>query len=256
MLSEQRYKEVKAVFQKQNATILAEGVEVPPTEIDIRLNADLFEVIGHFTHNKLTTEEMFNAFDFLNDVLQYKKAKYAMPVGKNDKIRVQMRIMEELPETAGKLTMAEKEAFAFCVWYCTCFQIYDEKRKMSLSTLCHFDSIERVESIYAMSKRRYPELFQFVEDNDLSSNDDYGFSLENPVMLTSVRLSYVYLSKLFYNGMPIRYQRQGSRMNSKGVMIDVYLIEGVPERMSKIYINAYAQQPILKAPLGFRLVSL
>ena len=60
MLSEKRYGEVISVFEEK-------GIQL--NENDIRLYADVFEVIAHFINDKLTTKEMMEAYDFLSDVI-------------------------------------------------------------------------------------------------------------------------------------------------------------------------------------------
>ena len=95
-------------------------------ESDTKIYANVFEVIAYFVNNKLTDEEMFLAYDFLSDFLLNKKVEYNVFVSKEDRIRAQVRVMEEIPETAGKLTMKEKIGFAFCMYSAVCLQKYDE----------------------------------------------------------------------------------------------------------------------------------
>ena len=117
LINENRYEVTKQLFEKHN-------IDMP--ESDTKIYANVFEVIAYFVNNKLTDEEMFLAYDFLSDFLLNKKVEYNVFVSKEDRIRAQVRVMEEIPETAGKLTMKEKIGFAFCMYSAVCLQKYDE----------------------------------------------------------------------------------------------------------------------------------
>ena len=103
LINGNRYEVTKQLFEKHN-------IDMP--ESDTKIYANVFEVIAYFVNNKLTDEEMFLAYDFLSDFLLNKKVEYNVFVSKEDRIRAQVRVMEEIPETAGKLTMKEKIGFA------------------------------------------------------------------------------------------------------------------------------------------------
>ena len=121
MISEKRYLSVKQLFKELGFDNL--------TDHEIELYADMFEIIAEFTHNKLSDREMITAYDILVDTADGRNFKFAVDVPKADRIKVQLRLMEELPETAGKLTLDEKEKFAFCVYYSYFIELYEKRIK-------------------------------------------------------------------------------------------------------------------------------
>ena len=191
MISETRFNETKDMFNKSTATL---------SDDKIALYADMFEIIGSYIHNKLTTAEIVNTYTFLRELILGKLPKLAVAVKKDDRIRVQLRIMEEIRLIKDKLTDDEKQFFAFCVWYSTFVEIYDKATGTSKRGIYDFTSIEHVKAEFEYEKAQFPGFFMVTQYEDHSDQADYGYSLENPIMLTSIPVSYAYLDLLQYNG--------------------------------------------------------
>lgn len=251
LINEKRYEITKQLFEKHN---------IDMSESDTRIYANVFEVIAYFVNNKLTDEEMLTAFDFLADFLLNEKVEYCVYVSKEDRIRAQVRVMEEIPETAGKLTLEEKIGFAFCMYSAVCLQVYDEQSDTINNGITLFDSIERIEKNLKLEQQRRPEFF-VIEKQSAKKADDYGYSAANPIKVTSIRMGYEYLEHLTYNGEPIEYKRIGSDYFD-GYAIDKYIIFKTKgfgifkkeEFIAELYINPYSSSTPKIAPKGFKLL--
>ncbi len=237
-------------FEEVKALCKEFGFSLPDRDIELNVNA--LNVMADLTNGKLTTRELFEAYDFLNDLITGKKPSYAIMGSTSESIRVQSRIMEEIPQTAGKLTPEEKELFAFCVYHITYGQVYNEKTGTISSGLVDFDSTEHVRMIYEDLRRLRPSLFTAATTCDSPVPDDYGLSKEHPVMLTSVRMSYMYLDSLCYRGQPVTYNRLGSTSNGRDIL-DVYDVSSADGERWTLYIDAYADTPVKRPPKGLSL---
>lgn len=251
LINEKRYEITKQIFDKHN-------IDMP--EYDTKLYANVFEVISYFVNNKLTDEEIFTAYDFLSDFLLNKKVEYNVFVSKEDRIRAQVRVMEEIPETAGKLTMKEKIGFAFCMYSAVCLKVYDKNNNSTLNGIALFDSIEHIEKNMKLEQKRRPDFF-VIEMQNANEHDNYGYSMSNPIKATSVHMGYIYLKHLLYNGKPIEYKRIGS-MYFDDYAIDKYKIFKTKgfwifkkeEHITELYINPYSSNTPKIAPKGFELI--
>lgn len=251
MINTLRYQDVKKIFEK-NKVALAEA--------DIRLYADMFEIIAQLTNGKLTNEEMFSSFDFLSNLILGKEVRYAPVVRKEDRIRIQLRMMEELPELSGKLTEDEKRAFAFCVYQATCIQVYNEESGELQSGLTTFTSKDRIIGELNHEMSTCPEFFAVEAKSVLAHKlGKFAYSKDNPIQTTSIPMSYQYLNSLKYKGKPVKYERIGSFTGANGHLVDGYRINTKSGLFAKatehiIYIDAYADTISQKAPEGFTLV--
>ena len=142
--------EARALF-KENSIQLGER--------DIFLYGNAFEIISSLIHGKLTTREIFEAFDFLSDLILNKKHQYGF-IRRDDRIKAQIQIMEEIPQIAGKLTPEEKEALAFCVYHATCVRVFNEDTNKVVTGLTDFTSLEHILQCYEDAKRIRLELFE------------------------------------------------------------------------------------------------
>lgn len=251
VLNYHRYQELQQIMQ-ENGVLLDDS--------DIALYADLFEIIGVFIQNKLTTQELFEAYDFLSDLIQGNLPQHAAFVSKEDRVRIQLRYMEVLPQTSGRLTEAEKELFAFCVYYSTCVQVFDEESNMIKSALIEFTSVEKARELYEAEKKSRPSFFDLVNEPDYSNSEKYGLDPDYPIMLTSVSMSAEYMNALRFGDQKIEFERNGSMTNSRNEIIDAYSVKATEKGFLKkrsrewiIYINPYASKPAVKPPKGFNL---
>lgn len=252
MLSEKRYVEVISVFEEK-------GIEL--TDEDVRLYADVFEVISHFTNNKLTSREMIEVYDFLSDVVLNRRPDIKIHVEKKDRIRVQVALMDKIPFIGDKLDLNEKIMFAFCVYLSECTRIYDEKTNKETNGIVLFESVESIECEFEEYKSFNPSLFDIVVDNRLNEEkEDFGYCKNNPVLTVSVGDSYNYLSRLTSDSGKVMYSRVGSCAAENGHILDMYNVTVIRKKLFvkkrqdyKIYIDAYADSTSQRAPKPFRL---
>lgn len=252
LLSEKRFDEVKELFIKYDVGLSSYS--------DIMLYANAFEIISEFTHHKLTTTDIFHAYDFISDVALNKRMDIIAHVAKEDRIRVMVRMLEECPETKGKLTVEEKVAFAYCVNLGECTRILDEEAGMTHNGIVLFDSFEHIKAEFEYEKAEFPKRF-VIADCPTRFDETYGYSMDNPINATSVRTSYLYLNSLRYQGKKIEYKRICSSKNNCGKIIDKYdiyakkgLFKNKSVKVATIYINSYCDEMPKVAPKGFTLV--
>ncbi|MBQ4518023.1 MAG: hypothetical protein II997_05515 [Clostridia bacterium] len=252
MLNEKRYIEVKNVFAEH-------GVEL--TESDIRLYADVFEIIAHYVNDKLTTREIMEAYDFLSDVILNRRPDIKVHVEKSEKIKLQVALMDKIPFIGNKLDLEEKTTFAFCIYLGECVRIYDEENDTMTNGIVLFKSVESIGQEFENYKSINPTMFGCVIDNTANeSRKDFGYSKSNPVLTKTIGEAYNYLSRLVYEGGSITYTRIGSVSGGNGYILDMYKITVTKSilffRKSMdytIYIDSYANSTSTKAPKPFIL---
>ena len=251
ILSDRRFVEVTKLLQKNGFAL---------SEENSRCLANAFEIISTFVHGKLTNEEIFRTYDLLSDVMKNDRPDIIAHVNKEDRIRVAVRLMEELQDTRGKLTEDEKIAFAFCIFTGECTQIYDEEQGVVRSGVALFDSFEHIEQELLYAMKTDPTRFD-MRGNRVVIDEQYGYSVDAAIQTTSVRAAYAYLQHLKYNGKPIIYSRIGSFSNSTGQLVDGYTIYTEKKglfstkkvEVATLYINSYCESMPRVAPKGFSL---
>lgn len=245
-----RFNELKSILEKKKISL---------SDSDILAYSQLFEALSELLHNKLTTCELLETYDFLSDLIEGKKPQIALSVPKSERIRAQYRAMEIIPQTAGKLTNEEKEVLAFCIWWSICIQVFDEKSQQVVSGLIELTTSEKIKEIFQHEKKARPGFFSWGGTDAIIADENYGFDVDHPIQLTSIPQSYAYLNSLFYGNSKIRYSRIGSFRNKNNDIIDGYTIEAYdPKNDSQIrtwtiYIYPYATRPIIKPPMGFMI---
>lgn len=252
IINKQRLEEVKLIF-KQHGVNLSSN--------DIAIYSNVFEIISLFIHQKLTNQEIFVVYDLLSDVVKNNRPDIIVHVPKDERIRAQVRLMEELPETKGKLDLDEKVALAYCIYTGECIQIYDEERDMMCNGIVLFDSFEHIKNEFEYEKQQFPSIFK-IEKRNIVFDGTYGFSENNPINVTSIDAAYYYLSKLRYNNLPIKYNRIGSFNNINNDLVDGYDVfvekKGIFKnkiiKVATIYINSYCDEMPKVAPQGFTFI--
>ena len=107
-------------------------------------------------------------------------------VPREDRIRVQVRLMEELPETKGKLDEEEKIAFAYCIYTCVCIQVYDEERDRMCNGIVLFDTFEHIKSEFEYERQQFPSRFKIEKNNSYHS-----FHLSGTLSVKSIEVPYI-----------------------------------------------------------------
>lgn len=239
-------------FDEVKEVISGMGYEL--TEKDIRVNTVLANAVSEFTHDKLTLTEIFTAFDFLNDVLTGDRPDIICGIADVDRIRTQARLMEGMPETAGKLDDEEKMAFAFCVFFTSCILVIDPETDEPVSGISRFENVEAVKKLYEYDRKDHPERYWLVDsDKYADTSKPYGFSSENPVIVTTVAASYEYLNMLTKDGFPVEYERVGSTGGPSGIIDEYKVTVPFDEKEYSIYIDPYGSYNSPDAPEGFEL---
>lgn len=252
IISNERFEKLKLLFAYHDISL---------SDNDIALYSNAFEIISQFVNNKLTNEEIFAVYDLLSDVVKNQRPDIVSYVPKEDRIRVQVRLMEELKETKGKLNSDEKIALAFCIYTGECTQVYDKESNSMCNGIVLFDSFEHIKNELEYEKKQFPSIFK-IENEKTNSDETYGYTKENPIKATSIDASYFYLSKLRYNGLPVTFHRLGSYGNSRNEIIDGYdifiekksILRKKTIKVATIYINPYCEEMPKVAPKNFTLI--
>lgn len=244
----------KERFTLEEVRDVISGMGYEMDERFTRLNMNLANAISEFTHDKLTLNEIFTAFDFLNDVLTGDRPDIICGIADVDRIRTQARLMEGIPETAGKLDDEEKMAFAFCVFFTSCILVIDPETDEPVSGLTQFTSVEEVKKLYHYDREDHPERYWLV-DSDRNTDDSkpFGFSEDNPVIVTTVAAAYDYLNMLSKDGFPVEYERTRSMSGPNGIMDEYRVTVPFDSREYMIYIDPYGSYNSIEAPEGFEL---
>ena len=150
IISEKRHLETKKLMADNNVNL---------SEDDYIIYSNVFEIISMFTNGKLTTREIFTAYDVLSDVIMNRRPDMVSFVAKEDRIKIQVKLLESLPETRGKLTLDEKVAMAFCVYTGECIQVFNEESNTMESGLATFDSFEHINKELEYEKANFPSRF-------------------------------------------------------------------------------------------------
>ena len=87
--------------------------------------------------------------------------------------------------------------------------------------------------------------------------DNYGMSIDNPVLLNSIPASVIYLNNLVTDkGYHIFYHRIGSRSRKDHQIIDHYEIMSTDGHYDDIFINIYNERSTWRPPEGYLFDSL
>ena len=87
--------------------------------------------------------------------------------------------------------------------------------------------------------------------------ENYGKSIDNPVLLYSIPASIIFLNNLVtVKGYHIFYHRIGSRHRKDKQIIDHYEIMSTDGQYDDIYINIYNERSTWKPPEGYLFASL
>lgn len=84
---------------------------------------------------------------------------------------------------------------------------------------------------------------------------DWGYSVDNPVLVRSIPAGYLYLERLrTADGQKITYDRIGSMHSEIGAITDGYDLKLNGRDFGTIYICPYGTADSQKAPAGLKLV--
>ena len=95
-----------------------------------------------------------------------------------------------------------------------------------------------------------------IEDEMPEGYGEFGIEITNPIPVSSIPDSYIYLNRLrTQNGSKITYNRIGG-MNAPNIknIIDAYKISVNEKQVATFYICSYNEKTSCKAPKGFKLI--
>ena len=231
----------------------------------VDLNADNYDwyadfcfVVDKYVNNKLSVWEIMYATDKLSDLLlgQPQSLKeFGMILTREQRITGQIRALDLLPSLKDKgLTYEEKEALAFCIYYVCCITKMDEDTHQLISTVAEFKDFKKIDAEYQWTKAMHKELFQKVESEN---SGDYGYDINNPINVCSVKESYDFLKSLkTSDGSIADIERVGSMKGTTGDFIDKWKITIEKDDFAEtkfLYINCYSFTNEWIAPQGFYL---
>lgn len=230
--------------------LAAHGVDL--TADNYRWYGPYCAAVDHYTDGKLTVAEIMTATDKLSDLLTVGlRGFYAGPLPKADRIPGQMRAMEVIEETKGRLGDLEKYLFAICVFHATCIRVYDEESGKVKSGIHDFKDFETFDRLLMRDYLRRIPLSEILgSQSPVKESSNFGYTPEEAIGCRSVPESYAYLNCLHRaDGTPHTMQRLGS-MHHNGGILDIWEATYGAESC-RLYINAYAMRPTFKAPSGW-----
>lgn len=223
------------------------------TEEDYQLNANMANICNELTGFKISGPEMLWVCDQLLEVLRGERPDLAVLMQEKDKIRVPYRLLEELPPTRGEYSHEEKLLLAYCA-HLPVFQRGYEPDGSVVTGLSFFTSKENIRSSFDMEMRLKPDFFDVPHDVQRDESEPFGYSPENPVQCTSVRMEYDYVRRLrTMDGEPLEVVGQSVMSGMKDCLELSYVVGGEEKRLS-LFFYGYSVVNSMEAPEGFVLL--
>lgn len=118
---------------------LLDGNQLPCEEDELADYLQMFDVIDELTQEQLTMEEMVGAFAALAPVMKDPEVRTA-----RDKLKRMFAMLEELPETTGKMDRKSKLYFAFCVYAASNILSENDDKKHYFMGMPEFQSADYI----------------------------------------------------------------------------------------------------------------
>ena len=226
-------------------------------EAGYKVNHLYFNALSDLLENKLTCAEIIAVIDYYSDILLGKRPEIAL-LSREDRITGLCRLMAA-DSRLNSFSSEKREILAFSIYHAYCVQVFDEEKKEMLAGITELSSIEKIMLLYNDLKERHPARFPVPEKELPPAIGEYGYSVDNPIRMSSIRDSYQFLKRLVAEeGKILSCDRSGSMSGQNNHIVDVYEIRvslGLWKKKTyTIYIDAYAQNPSFKAPKYFRLL--
>ncbi len=226
-------------------------------EAGYRANYLYLNALSDLLENQLTCSEIIAIIDYYSDILFGYRPEIAL-LSKEDRITGLCRLIAR-DSRLNTFSSEKREILAFSIFHAYCIQVFNEERQEILDGITDLTSLDKIMFFYKDFKDRHPNRFP-VPEKDLSpAIGEYGYSVDNPIRMSSVRDSYQFLNRLVAeNGKIMSYDRCGSTTGQNNHIVDVYEIRvslGLWKKKTyTIYIDAYAQNPSFVAPKHFKLI--
>lgn len=220
--------------------------------------AHMLSVLGEITGNRLSQQQLFDAYDFFTDILDGKHPEVMLIERKNAYKGIYR--LSKLYCATGDLDEEERGLFCFAIYWAYCIKTYDEKNDKDIWGMEDFQKgKDFILKEYEFERKKFPKKYMAGDLSD-PTRDDYGYSCQNPVELLSVAFEYQYLNAIETSeGKAITYQRIGSFSGADGTLIDGYeiFVPGIfkKKKIATLYLSAYGAENSSTAPKGFRFKS-
>lgn len=207
--------------------------------------------------NKYTFEQLFDLYDFFTDVLNGKRPDVDL-FAPDEAFKGFYRLSKRYSITK-KLEENERLLFCFVIYWASVIMIMDDETKKPIWNMeCFENGTKSIIKEYEYERNQYPEKFLIKSYLD-ETKEDFGYTLDNPIELTSVSLQYQYLNGIeTVDGKEITYERIGSCQGKDNIFIDMYniYIKGLlkKKKIATLYLTAEGSYNSISTPKGFRFI--
>lgn len=219
--------------------------------------SNMFHVLNDVVDNQYTFEQLFDTYVFFTDVLDGKRPSIDL-FTYEDAFKGFYRLSKRY-STTKNLKEDERLYFCFVIYWASCIMIIDEKtHENTWNMKCFEKGTNTIVEEYEFEKEQFPNKFIVKYYSD-SLKDDYGYTLENPIELTSVSLQYQYLNGIETDdGKKIAYKRKGTLQGKDDIFIDVYeiYVKGLlkNKKIATLYLTGEGTYNSISTPKGFRFI--
>ncbi|HKK94722.1 MAG TPA: hypothetical protein VJ916_00155 [Anaerovoracaceae bacterium] len=242
----------KKVYMQTKDFLDQLGIELE--EREYIANANFCSIVSEYCNNKISATKILEIYDYVTDVLQGQYPKLIIQVPKADRILWAKKIIKKSDKLG--LTDEEIEFFAFCIVYSFFVYGMNEETQEPEQAIFELTSKEITIKQYEYAKKENLWKFEVKRYSDTSKND-YGFTMENPIEVTSVSMEYSYLGAIITtDGKEITYNRIGSFLGKDNIFVDGYEIFTKDlfgkKKVSTLYITGDGCEDSQTAPKGFK----
>lgn len=248
LLNESRFQDVKRYY-------MAKG-DVHLSDDDMKWISNFVEIVMEMTHHRIGYKDILEVNDHLDDVLRGRRPEIAIAVEKKDSGRLLMGLMNEIRATY-RLSKNEKRWFAYCIIIRYYLRIIDDETGKLLTGLVLFESVDKVKFEYNYERGSY--FFETVDNfPKYDTEQQFGYSPNNPITTVTVRDSYIYLKSLRIEDGTASINRIASVTGTFGEMLDKYEVtitnsQKYEDGKYYFYVNAYGLENSTQSPVGFKL---
>lgn len=220
--------------------------------------SNCFYVLDELTNHQFEFEEIFDTYDFFSDVLYGKRPEIDI-FDSDDAFKGFYRLSKRY-STTKNLTEQQRIYFCFALYQALCIMQVDSQNsdKMTWNMDVFEKGVSAIISEYEFSAKEFPNKFIIKKYSDYSKSD-YGYCIENPIEVVSVRTEYQYLEGIqTENNKKITYNRIGSASRTDGIIVDCFDIytKGLlkNKKIATLYISGYGFENTSHTPKGFKFI--
>ena len=234
------------------------------TEYNLKLSdyececySNMFHVLNDVVGNQYTFEQLFNTYDFFINVLNGKNPNVDFFTCE-DAFKGFYRLSKRY-STTKNLKEDERLHFCFVIYWASCIMTIDEEtQKQTWNMSCFEKGTKSIIEEYIFETKQFPDKFIIKSYSD-PTKEDYGYTLENPIELTSVSVQNQYLNGIETNdGKKITYERIGSFHEKNNILVDGYeiYVKGLikNKKIATLYLTSQGSYNSISTPVGFRFI--